>query len=332
MKKKMEPVVQFIISQQESDGSFPTYESYPLANPDAGWTKLTDSSPFITANILFSLMQLNDTRLDGPIQKAAKNLLASKEGKGFWRFWPVKSKQHPVPLDMDDTCIVSFVLARCGYHFENAKTLLNNKNREGYFETWLRPRLGNLLISPSVACRFFIDYRLAWPTLKLGHFAFNDKEPAVAANALLYLGENEQTKACIDQIIKEVIIAAIPKQFYDDDVVVYYHIARAYVNGVPGFRDIGPVMADRICRRFRFDSMAGNEMLCAMAANVLLDYNLEIQFAEKLLGLIAAGKSYPDKWSSHAYFCSKDREFISGSPGLTAAIFVEACAKLDRYK
>src|ERR1039458_853714 len=97
MKKKIEPVVQFIISQQESDGSFSTYESYPLSNADAGWTKLPDASPFITANILFSLMQLNDVRLDGPIQKAVKSLLASKEGKGFWRFWPVKSKQDATP-------------------------------------------------------------------------------------------------------------------------------------------------------------------------------------------------------------------------------------------
>ena len=89
-----EPVIQFILSQQEPDGSFPTYESYPVVNPTAGWTRLPDPSPFITANILCSLLQVNDTRLDAAIQRGAQSLIASKESAGFWRFWPVKSKQH----------------------------------------------------------------------------------------------------------------------------------------------------------------------------------------------------------------------------------------------
>ena len=332
MENIIDPVIRFILSHQEANGSFPTYESYPVVNPSAGWTKLPDSSPFITANILFALLQLNDARQEESIQRAAQSLIAVQENNGFWRFWPVKSKQHPVPLDMDDTCIVRYVLARCGYTYNNAAILLNNQNAEGYFETWLKPRISNFAISPSIAFAFIKDYWVALPTLKLGHFTYHDKEPAVAANAVLYLGENKNTKACIDLILQEVISGTIPQQFYDDEIVVYYHISRAYVNGISGFEQLGPVIAERIFARLGNLSDVDDEMLWSMAANVLLDYKLHIELAKKMLGLITEGRSYPDKWLSHPYFCSKDRNFLSGSPDLTAAVFIEACAKLSRLK
>ena len=332
MEKKIDPVIQFVISQQESDGGFPTYESYPVVNPAAGWTKLPDASPFITANILFSLIQLRDAQLDAAISKGAKSLASLKEGKGFWRFWPVKSKQHPVPLDMDDTCIVRFVLSRCGYNDYAKDILLNNKNAEGYFETWLGPRVSNFPISPTIAFAFVLDYFIARPTLKLKHFTYKDKEPAVAANALLYLGENAGTQACINQVILEITSGKIPLQFYDDEIVVYYHIARAFKNGISSFEKLGTIMAERICARFETSLHENNNMLWAMAANVLFDYNRDIELAEKMIDRIMNGNAYPDKWGCHPYFCSKDRNFLSGSPGLTAAVFAEACSKLNSHK
>jgi len=330
MQDIIDKVIPFIIANQEANGSFPTWESYPVVNPAAGWTQLPDPSPFITANILFALIQVNDPRLKPVVEKGAKSLLTSKEGQGFWRFWPVKSRQHPLPLDMDDTCIALAVLNRCGYNFDVAKVLLNNKNAEGYFETWLRPRLNTFFISPVVAYNFYQDYLIARSTHRLKYFDYDDKEPAIAANALLYLGENPQTEACIAQIIREVTTGAMPRKFYDDDIVIYYHISRAYVNGIKGFKALGSVMAENI--RARFTGNEDNDMLRAMAANVLLGYGLEIAFAEKLLLSITAGKSFPDRWVTDAYFCSNDKNFLAGSPVLTAAVFAEACAKFNRNK
>ena len=332
MQAFIDRVIPFIISQQESTGGFPTWESYPVVNPAAGWTHLPDPSPFITANILFALIQVNDLRLNDVIARGAKSLLSSKEGKGFWRFWPVKSKQHPLPLDMDDTCIALSVLERCGYHFNNRNILLNNQNTDGYFETWLRPRLSTLFLSPLVTFDFFNDYLLARPTHKLGYFAYSDHEPAIAANALLYLGENGKTNSCIKQIIREVRSGDMPKKFYDDEVVIYYHISRAFANGIQSFIELGPVMAERICNRFKKNMACKNELMCAMAANVLLDHGLEIDFAEQLLNHIAGSDCFPDQWITDAYFCSNDKNFLAGSPALTASVFVEGCAKLNRHK
>ncbi len=332
MEKVIEPVIEFVLSLQEPGGGFPTYESYPIVNPDAGWTRLPDASPFITANVLFSLMQLNNTTaVSAAFEKGVQSLLTAKEGIGFWRFWPANSKQHPVPLDMDVTCIVLFVLNRCGHTFKSDKILLNNKSAGGYFETWLGPRI-SMWPFPAVAFNFLKDYGRTKPTQKLGYFAFNDKEPAVAANVVLHLGENKKTQPCIDQIISEVKTGDISKQFYHHDIVVCYHISRAYANGVQGFKVLGPVIAAKICAYFNAGNIVDDDMLCAMAANVLLNFNREIELAEKLIIHIASSKSYPDKWTSSSYFCSKDHNFFSGSPALSAGIFVEACANLNRYK
>lgn len=332
MQEVIDRVIPFIKAQQESNGSFPTYESYPVVNPAAGWTKLPDPSPFITANILFSLIQLSDPRLKSVIEKGAQNLLTSKEGKGFWRFWPVKSRQHTLPLDMDDTSIVSAVLDRCGYNIDNEMILLANQNANGRFETWLRPRITNVVISPSTAYGFFKDYLLARPTQKLKYFSYQDYEPAIEANALLYLGEGAGTDECVNHIMDEVESAAIPKKFYDDDVVVYFHISRAYVNGIKSFKKVGPVIAKRIWDRFDKSSNRENDLMMAMAANILLDYGVEIELAGKLLVSITEGTSYPDKWITHPYFCSNDKNFLAGSPALTAAVFMEACCKFTRNR
>ncbi len=330
MELNIDRVISYIAAQQESNGSFATYEAYPVVNPRAGWTLLPDPSPFITANILFALIQVNDPRLKPVIERGANNLLKSKEGAGFWRFWPVKSKQHPLPPDLDDTSIALSVLARCGYHFNNRNILLSNVSKDGYFETWFRPRWANFFTSPVATYRFVNDYFLARPTHKLKYFAYGDKEPAIAANALLYLGENEQTQPCIKQIVTEVKTGAMPRKFYDDDVVIYYHLSRAHANGIKSFKEIGNTIAQKLLQRFT--TSEENVFLRCMAANILLDFGLELKLAEDLLLSVANSEYYPDKWVTDAYFCSNDKNFLAGSPALTAAVFAEGCAKLNRIK
>ena len=124
----------------------------------------------------------------------------------------------------------------------------------------------------------------------------------------------------------------MPKQFYLDDIVTYYHIARAFANGVQSFKELGPVITARIKNIFSDTGNIEDEMLRAMAANVLLNFNLEIELAKKLINDIVRSKSYPNKWYSSPYFCSKDHNFLSGSPVLTAALFVEASINLKRYQ
>ena len=328
MKYNIAKALDFIVSRQNADGSFATYELYPIVMPDRDWTELPDPSPFISANILYSLMQAKNNLATGAIKKGVENLWASKERGGYWRFWPLKSKQHPVPFDMDDTCLCSFILEKNGYRLSNKSILLNNKNAAGYFKTWLTPNFKTAITNPVFSFGLAQDCIASMPTVRAGDFMFNDYEPAVAANALLYLGDNENTSNCLQLVIDEIQNNTMPLQFYADEIIVYYHIARAYVNGVKGLGVLKNIIVERL--KNRFNSTNQNVLLTLMAANVLLDFNAEIILAEQLIDSVVANEMYPDQWKCVPYFASKNRNFLAGSPELTAALFVEACSKFNQ--
>ena len=320
-------VLDYILAAQNADGSFATYESYPVVNPQAGWTLLPDPSPFITANILYSLLQVKDNTTKLAIAKGAQNIRSLKQRGGYWRFWPLRSLQHPVPLDIDDTCLASYILQQCGRAVNNKNMLAQNKNADGYFQTWLTPRIKAAFINPLTTVGLMLDYFNAQPTRKLGHFAFTDYEPAVAANALLYLGQ-QHNETCIALIIEEVKANKMPLQFYNDEIVVYYHLARAYANGVTKLGEVKLLICQRLQTRFAQNNNTDNQLLTLMAANILLYFNSDKLLAHQLISSIYNSPTFPHNWQSHAYFCSKDRNFLAGSPQLTAALYVEACVNL----
>lgn len=330
MEDSIDAVIDFIVSRQNADGSFSTYELYPVVKPNDDWSILPDSSPFITANILYSLMQAQNKLLAPVIKKGTESLWRQKERGEFWRFWPIKSRQHPVPLDIDDTSICSFVLERAGYKLNNKQVLLNNVNAAGYFKTWLAPNFKTAITSPLFSFQTWRDCIASIPTVKAEEFAFDDYEPAVAANALLYLGDNTTTLKCADLIIEEVQQNALRLQFYADEVIVYHFIARAYYNGAKSLEVLDKTIADRLKMRFEAPANTENVLLTLMAAIALLDFNTETALAKRLIQTVATNRMVPDKWKCVPYFASKNRNFLAGSPELTAALYIEAYSKMKR--
>lgn len=325
------PVIDFIIEKQNSDGGFTTYELYPVVKPNDDWAALSDPSPFITSNILYSLTEADDQRLNKVIHRAAKHLYSLKEHGAYWRFWPKNSKQHPVLLDMDDTCLVSFLLKKLNYPIINKRTLLYYKNAAGYLKTWLSPTLPVLFSNPLLALQLYRDLQQAKPTILAEHFTLEDFEPAVAANALLYLGENTETISCIHLIIKEIIEQKMNLQFYADELVVYYHISRAYKNGISSFKQISDTIIARVKNRFTNSLQNENELCSLMAANIALNFNSEHEWAQKLIAKVAEEKISSKTWNAQPYFASKNRNFFAGSPELAAALFIECACKINRH-
>lgn len=324
-------VIDFIVSTQNTDGSFDTYELYPVTRPDQDWQKLPDSSPFITANIIYSLLQTDNPKAHECAQKAARHLLTLTEHKAYWRFWPSKSYQHPIPIDTDDTSICSFVLSKLGYTIDNKKILTHNKNNKGYFKTWVTPNLKTFCSHPILSLHFLMDCIKALPTYFVKYLTYADCEPAVAANVLLYLG-SKNNQLCIHQIIEQVRNNNMRLQYYYDEIMVYYHIARAYENGVSEFSVLAQTAAERIEKRWNENSLQNNILLQLMSANVLLSFKYNIQLAEQLVYAAQNSTSYPNKWQCLAYFSSENRNFLAGSPEFTAAQFAEAATKLNRLK
>lgn len=327
----LDKTIQFILAGQRQ-GYFPTYEYYPVWKPQDGWTELPDSSPFIVSNLLYCLLEINDPRLNDAIDDGCKYLLRTMEHGGYFRFWPHIAKQHPIPLDMDDTSLSSYVLSKCNHALNNKQALLANVNSKGYLLTWLQPSLGLLFSQPVTAFSFALGCIHGIPTRLLRFLKYTDAEPAVAANGLLYLQQNGKTQACINAIIDEVESHNFPMQYYEDELVVYYHIARAYKHSVPAFAALKDTIAWRIQKRFAQGMDTANELWRSMAAVTLLNFDTQHALAEVLLDSVANSGMCPDKWVSVPYFCSPNRNFLAGSPQYTAAVYAEAVAKLLRLK
>lgn len=325
-------VLEYILSQQDEEGKFPTYKINPVQLPDQKKKLIPDPSPFITANIVYSLHAANVLNQHTFYQKANHFLISQMEQEGYWRFWRFRSKQHTFPFDTDDTGICSFVLNQFGYKLRNKDFLEKNTDFSGYFYTWLIPTFKNLISSPiqsiSISKAYLKGFRrMSFFNRNQEHFL--DKEPAIAANLILYLGETEKTKRCINQIIHEIQINEFPMNYYMDEFSVYYHIARAYRNGISSFHELGEIICNRVSERVVNDKEL-NDLNKVMAANILLDYKTFENLSSSLINSIVNCERFPDKWEADTYFCGKQRIFQAGSPVLTAALLVEAMAKLNR--
>jgi hypothetical protein len=327
VRYELDYLIKYLLSVQRKDGGFDTYESYPVVKPEQGWTILPVPSPFITSNILFSLSGCSDEKAKEIIRKGCLFLEKCKEREGYWRFWPLNSGQHPVPLDVDDTAIASYVLHKNGKQLKNRDFLSDNTDSRGYIYTWLLPSFPLFFRHPLKTVCLLKDYWAAHSTIKLNHFSVEDTEPGVAANALLYLGENANTQKCIELIQQEIIRGEFPMKFYNHKIVVYYHISRAYKESIPSFKSLkGKILTE--VQHILSTEPELNEMLKLMAANILLNFSDETETAELILKQTETCLLHPFNLQPRAYFCSHDRNFLAGSPAYTAALFIEAACKL----
>ncbi len=327
MEAAIDTILQYLAKQQRPDGSFDSFESYPPEHPlgHKNWF-FTDPSPFIHANILCALQDIPDPLARSIIRKGCQFIQQQQEWRGLWRFWHHGGTTHNVPIDLDDTALCSYILTRNGFRVHNQRYLLANIDSQGYFLTWLLPHR-RLWLYPKLYRFLRRDVRQLRAILASPMLSAMDKEPAVAANVLLYLGETSKTKRCIQQILQQLKHPGeAPLQYYDDPLVIFYHVSRAYRNGVLSFRAAGAAF-EQYCDEMPTPT---NVFKQAMLATTLL--NFEHPDPSRLEPLIQTIKetATSQAMESYIYFVSKDRNFRAGSPELTAALCAEALATYNR--
>lgn len=312
--------LEYLAEQQKKDGSFRSMESYPEGHPlgDKGWQE-HDPSPFIHANILIALLGVDHPLAKEVFTKGVRFIERLQEHRGFWRFWPHGGKTHNVPLDMDDTALCSFLMEKAGYPLRNRSLMLQNIDYYGYFNTWILPsnyNWWNISFYPYL----LQDLRNIQQTMASPMLDIEDREPAVAANVLLYLGKEPKAFDCLNLLLKKLKEPQkVPLQYYKDLIVVFYHIARAYKYGIGRLQ---PAIA-LFLKYYNDGTLPAPENIFNKALTILtfkyfnlIDElkatNLEASFQEAL--------PKDQSWESHIYFVSKDRNFRAGSPELTAAI------------
>jgi hypothetical protein len=130
--------ITFLYDSQLACGEFRTYASSDETLKECRF----DSSPFVTALVLYSVGFCHDPRVQPMTARGLDFLSAEMESGGVWRYWSSRNEQPEfLPPDLDDTCCISFLLSSHGRPPSNNRPLiLANRNGEGVFYTWLLPR------------------------------------------------------------------------------------------------------------------------------------------------------------------------------------------------
>jgi len=321
ISKGKEKIIYYLERNQKSNGEFESLQTEWGQHPGEVKWAYVDPSPFIQANVLYSLFLVDHPKVKGIIENGVKFLISLKEANGFWRFWPHGGKTHNVPLDMDDTCLCSLVLEKYGIRINNKKKLFKNIGSDGYFKTWILP--GRDFFWHPKFSRFLLkDQKYTRSTIDSSMLEVDDREPGVAANVLSYLGWNKETLRCINKIVLEIESNRFSGQYYQDPIFTYYHISRAMVEGIKPFEDLRDYIISHIEKRWNEGELNIFETII-MSLTILNYGDSSHKCLSRWMELILQHADRM-KWGSYIYFTSKDRNFRAGSPCLTAALALQA--------
>ncbi|MUG95827.1 hypothetical protein F7734_27100 [Scytonema sp. UIC 10036] len=301
--------IHFLYENQLPDGEFRTYFA---ETPNMKSECRFDSSPFVTAAVLYSLGFADNSKVNTIIQRGIDFLIKERQEPGLWKYWTSKSTtlvhQNLIEPDLDDTSCVSYICQKYGYSNlveHNLKLILKNRNDLGLFYTWIR-----------------------------NERAKNDIDSVVNANVLLYLGECEEIKN-VCHYLNHLILEAQEKQsywYYINDLSLYYALSRAYFNGVHSLQIAGDTIINRVVSTQKENGSWGDDLYTAYAICTLLNFGYGNKTVlSKAVHYLLRRQQDNGSWSRIAIWAGPEPPIPHsvwwGSQDLTTAVCVEALVR-----
>lgn len=322
-------------SAQEKSGEFKSFCYLPEA-PTPQWYYSGDS-PFVTANILFSIRNIQNSEINDVIQDGLRYLDNVQEKNGLWRYWRHNNgiMEYNVPCDIDDTSLVSFLKKKFSKVDElTEELLLNNRNLKGQFYTWFRPTFRHLT-KPAIFAYIVIDMvkslRVFLPNKKIKDnepiSSLSDREPAVIAHLLMFLGKRKETEKAIDELVTSIQTNTIDLEYYDHRFYVYHHVSRAYSEGVNDFELVKEKIIDEIIKAEQFKKEDDFELLNLL--NLITLQNFGFTRFDLISEKVDTVLNHFDYLKPYKYWTSKQRSWFAGSEFLTLALFIEFISNLQ---
>lgn len=319
LKVSVDKAIDFLLEEQLDYGEFKTEICYKYKNSSGEileeWT--FDSSPFITALVLYSTGFLeDDERVKRLKEYGLKFLITEMEEEGLWRYCSSKNENRfMLPPDLDDICCISHILKDNNVIFpENINIVLKNKNQQDIFYTWLfSTSKGKIYCSNN-----------AWSINQE-----NDVCCVVNANILLYLGETEQTQKVVEYLT-QIILEGREKAstpFYNHKFSFYYMLSRAYFNGVSSLKLVEEAVIDRILYVQEPNGSFGNELLTSLAVCSLLNYGHYSPQLSKAITFLIKNQQADGSWKRVPMYGYHTDKATYGSAELTTAFCIEALAR-----
>jgi hypothetical protein len=214
---------------------------------------------------------------------------------------------------MDDTCCASFLLReRHSYSFrgENITLLLQNRNENGLFYTWLNP-------SPDLEEQ-------------------NDIDSVVNGNVILYLGEREETKKTIG-FLNRIVLEDREEDTYWyhlNSLALYYMMSRAYFNGVKSLHRSADSIIRKVTSMQSQNGSFGDELNTALAISTLMNYNVsDSNILTKGIEFFLDTQTRTVMWKRRAFYAGPQypstHSVWFGAEALTTALCLEALLRFE---
>jgi 4-hydroxybenzoate polyprenyltransferase len=303
-----------------------------------------DSGPFVTCFVLYALGHVEGAEL-GRMKHAALRFIASEqEFGGVWRYYGRRQFKHcRIPPDLDDTACASYALKSNHWPTPWNKWIFRtNRDSQGRFLTWIVPKGDAAFVSPLSLVRRLGDLqakKALRQTVRPTHASdprllltdvdrvpASDVDPVVAANAILYLGENRDTLPAISWLIDELRESRGDfSLYYKNPLALYYMVSRAHRHSSPKLVNARDDILLKIEHLRRDDGSFGCELSTALAACTLLTFDPNSSALPGAINAIVNAQRPDGSWAAHPFY-SGPTEFW-GSPELTTAFCLEALAR-----
>ena len=297
--------IDFLYNNQLPHGEFPSYRIY--TREGAGNWDL-DNAIFPTALIAHSLRFLKGQKVHEMRNKAKNFLLEEMEPPGLWRYWSAQSGVTIMP-DLDDTCCASAVLLgdRTQIYMDNVSTILNNRDENGLFYTFLKPE----------------------------KHEENDIDSVVNANVLFYIKEFEGVEKVVDYL--NTVISENREEgsywYYLTPASLYYMAARAYANGAKRLEVCSQIIATKIIEYRLRNGAFGNETETALDVCSLLYFEkADLSMMRPAVAYLIGSQHENGSWQRQRFYAGPPppapHTVWFGSEALTTTFCLEALARV----
>lgn len=307
IEEAIERGIDFLYQNQLDYGEFKTLASW---NP---WFlgNYFDSNPFATALILYSIKDIKNEKVKAMTEKAIDFLLSEKEPGGVWRFWTSRNKKR-LPADLDNISAISFILKLNKVSFDdNLQLILNNRNEENLFLTWLIDEKDKKKVS------WWVD-----KIYKIFEVAKKDVDGIVNANVLLYLGKNDSP---VCSYLNQIIKSNQPFSFhYPNKLVFFYMVSRAFRNNISGLEKSQDIIIKSSLSLQKKNGSFGHDLDTALALNTLFNFNYREKEINLGINYLLKKQLAQGSWEKAVLFVGPFPYRYYGSQELTTAFCLEA--------
>jgi len=330
--------VDFLAERQLPSGEFPVLMS---TDHTLETESVVDSSPFPTALIAYSIGFIDSPAIQKMIRRATEFFLREMEGPGLWRYWTRGHKYHSaIPPDLDDIACVSIVLKRHGIDFpDNMKILMQSRDRQGLFYTWICPRLPmpfNFAYCAVVVPQLFHPARFYY-FWKLNESARFDVDCVVNANVLAYTQDRREIAPVVEflsEIVRNEKESCCDK-WHLNPFTFYYAVSRAFHSGVRALESVRDIIVERIERAAGAEGLIGeNSLDTAMAICALLNWGSNSPLVPGGVRHLLSSQNQDGSWPKLVLYYGGPKKYYGwGSEELTTGFCLEALSRFrETYK